>query len=106
MRCFASIVFAASVAAACASGAASAEAAAVGSPPPIAAAPLGSGGVIKVHDYRYRHDHERRQHHSRYRQHNAPFFFYGFPFTQPNLYRPRYQDCFRTWDGRVYCRRY
>jgi hypothetical protein len=77
----------------------------------IAAAPLAAsanGGIMKTHDA-YRHHRRDRHRQYSYRRRQVPPFFYGFPFPfRPYAYQyPRYrQDCFRTWDGRLYCRTY
>jgi hypothetical protein len=73
---------------------------------PVAAGASAENEVVKV-DHRYRqYRHQRRQH--SYRRHQRPPFFFGFPFAfAPHYYQqqPYYRDCFRTFDGRVYCRR-
>jgi hypothetical protein len=53
-------------------------------------------------DWRWRH-----RYHSRYRHGDPGFSFHFGPFPQFGVYfdRPR-RDCYRTWDGRLYCRAY
>ncbi len=105
MRRSASIIAAAAILAASSIEVAPAQAAG------IAAAPLAASvtsGIVKVRDAYRHHRRDRRRQYS-YRRHQVPPFFYGFPFPfRPYAYQyPRHrQDCFRTWDGRLYCRTY
>ncbi len=61
--------------------------------------------VEKVGNRKRHHNRHHRRHH---RRHHVQPFFFGFPFVfPPHHYGRRLpRDCFRTRDGRVYCRRY
>jgi hypothetical protein len=107
MRRPVSILLAAALAAASAMAVSSPSAAAPRLAPPAAAGTSVESGILKAHDpYRYQRRHHRRQQ-SHYRR--PPPFVFGFHFGpqyQYRYHRQRQQDCFRTWDGRVYCRGY
>ena len=52
-------------------------------------------------DWRWRH-----RYHSRYRGDPGFSFHFGLPFPQIYIETPRSRDCYRAWDGRLYCRTY
>ncbi len=103
------LVAAAMVAASAAVGIAPAGAASVRVAP---IAVTTSAGIVKAdywrHNRGYRRHYDRRNHVYSRRHRVAPFYFgFQFPFAfTPRYYSYQYQDCFRTRDGRVYCRRY
>lgn len=65
----------------------------------------GSGDIVQVRDRdhrRYRHyDRHNYRDHYRHRRDVYPFYF-GFPFAFAPPYS--YRDCYRAWNGRIYCR--
>jgi hypothetical protein len=105
MRRSVSVIAAAAILAASSVGLAPAEAAGISAAPLAASS---NSGIVKAHDAYRHHRRDRRRSYS-YRRYQMPPFFYGFPFPfRPYAYQyPRRRpDCFRTWDGRLYCRTY
>jgi hypothetical protein len=77
------------------------------------------GGIVEVRDWtdnpQFRHDQfdndfgwnngrgfHHRRHFRRHSRHHYNNFYFGFPFAFAPLYRG--YDCFRTWDGQLFCR--
>jgi len=54
---------------------------------------------------RHRHHHRRYSDNNRHRHHHRrdvrPGFFFSFPF----MFQPPRRDCYRGYDGRIYCAR-
>jgi hypothetical protein len=100
------LVAAAMVAASAAAGVAPAEAFVRAAPVAVAT----STGIVKADNWRYNRGYRRHYDRRSYaypRRYRVTPFYFPFPFAfTPRYYSYRYQDCFRTWDGRVYCRRY